>query len=136
VSESLGAILGAARISKGWSLRKAERATGIPNAHISQIETGTIVAPGIAVLVKLAKAYGLPMRQLTEAAGHGEDWDMVAEVSEAEIRADEREKIAQLADENGATYQTCPCDPARGIGDPSHTGGSPAPFADLIREQP
>jgi hypothetical protein len=53
------------------------------------------------------------------------------------VRADERSRIALLAQEYGATYPTCPCQPERGIGDQSHIGGSPAPFADLIRgDQP
>jgi hypothetical protein len=43
----------------------------------------------------------------------------------------ERERCAQLADEVGATYRDCPCDPERGIGDFSH---KPSPFADLIRQ--
>lgn len=49
----------------------------------------------------------------------------------ASAAAAERERVARLAEEHGATYSDCPCDPARGIGDPSH---GPVPFADLIRE--
>jgi transcriptional regulator with XRE-family HTH domain len=48
-----------ARRQLGWSLRAAERASGVPNAHISQIETGAIVNPGPSVIAKLAEAYGL-----------------------------------------------------------------------------
>jgi|SRR5216684_3872067 len=65
----LGEIIRDARVRLGWSLRVAERATGVPNAHISQIETGKIECPDIPVLAKLAKAYGLPLRGLAEAAG-------------------------------------------------------------------
>ena len=56
----LGNQLAGARERLGWSLRTAERASGVHNAHISQIETGTIDQPGPAVIAKLAKAYGLP----------------------------------------------------------------------------
>jgi hypothetical protein len=42
----------------------------------------------------------------------------------------ERERIARLAGEYGAVYPTCPCGPGSG----EHPDGSPAPFADLIRE--
>lgn len=47
------------------------------------------------------------------------------------FRAEERERIAKLAEEHEAAYPTCPCRP--GSGDPAHADGSPAPFADLIR---
>jgi HTH-type transcriptional regulator, competence development regulator len=50
-----------ARQSLGWSLRDAERVSGVPNAHISQIETGKIRRPGLPVLAKLAAAYGRPV---------------------------------------------------------------------------
>ena len=45
----------------GWSLREAERRTGIPNAHISQIETGAIRSPELATLAPLAAAYGFSL---------------------------------------------------------------------------
>jgi transcriptional regulator with XRE-family HTH domain len=55
----LATTLTQARKRLGWSLRTAERASGVPNAHISQIETGAIAQPGFTVIAKLAKAYGL-----------------------------------------------------------------------------
>ena len=70
VTETLAAILSGARSRLGWSLRDAERATGVPNAHLSQIETGKIERPAVAVLARLASAYGLPVAELAEAAGH------------------------------------------------------------------
>jgi len=42
----LAVQLVAARKQLGWSLRTAERASGVPSAHISQIETGTIAKTG------------------------------------------------------------------------------------------
>jgi transcriptional regulator with XRE-family HTH domain len=139
VTDTLGVILSGARLRHGWTLRDAERETGIANAHISQMETGKITAPGIVHLVKLARAYGLPLRRLLEAAGQGGDWALVAEASEAEIRAGERERIALLAEEHEARYDvTKPC----GCGRISPRTGRPCtvvlkgglPFADLIRK--
>ena len=53
----------------GWSLREAERRTGVPNAHISQIETGAIKSPELATLAPLAAAYRLSLDELaTEEA--------------------------------------------------------------------
>lgn len=71
VAFHLGASLAAARKDRGWSLREAERRSGVPNAHISQIETGAIERPGIAILVRLAEAYGIPEADLLAAAGWG-----------------------------------------------------------------
>jgi transcriptional regulator with XRE-family HTH domain len=70
VADPLGVMLSGARSRLGWSLRDAERATGVPNAHLSQIETGKIERPSVAVLARLAKAYGIPAERLAEAAGH------------------------------------------------------------------
>ena len=65
-----GARLQAARKEHGWSLREAERRSGVPNAHISQIETGGIRQPGTAVLIRLATAYEIPLAELLALAGH------------------------------------------------------------------
>jgi transcriptional regulator with XRE-family HTH domain len=142
MADTLGAILSGARVRRGWSLRDAERETGIANAHISQMETGKITAPGIVHMVKLARAYRLPLRGLLEAAGQGGDWALVTEVSEAEIRTDERERVAQLAEAYEARYDlTKPCGCGRirpRTGRPCTVvlkGGAGLPFADLIREQ-
>lgn len=124
---ALGPALAAARLRRGWTLRDVERETGLPNAHISQLETGAIKAPGITVLVKLAKAYGLPLRPLLELAGQGADWSLVTETTEAEIRADERERIAQLAEQVDAFYDA-PC--PDGVEGCVHQD---SPFADRIR---
>ena len=56
-----GPELREARQHLGWSLRVAERVSGVPNAHINQIETGKIKHPGLPVLAKLAAAYGKPI---------------------------------------------------------------------------
>ena len=70
MTETLAALLSGARSRLGWSLRDAERATGVPNAHLSQLETGKIKRPAVAILADLAEAYELPVERLAEAAGH------------------------------------------------------------------
>jgi transcriptional regulator with XRE-family HTH domain len=66
----LGDKLAAARAHQGWSLREAEKRTGVPNAHLSQLETGTIRRPGLETLLPLAAAYGIPVDELAALAGH------------------------------------------------------------------
>lgn len=63
----VGTVLAAARKERGWSLREAERRSGVPNAHISQIETGAIKSPELATLHPLAKAYGIQLADLVPA---------------------------------------------------------------------
>jgi HTH-type transcriptional regulator, competence development regulator len=69
VSE-LGGLLAHARSERGETLRQVEEATGIPNAHISQIEKGHIETPSPNVLWALAAHYGLDFTKLMELAGH------------------------------------------------------------------
>jgi transcriptional regulator with XRE-family HTH domain len=66
----LGAALREARERRGLSLREVERRTGIRNAHLSQLETGTIVRPEMALLWDLAEAYELDFSELLRLAGH------------------------------------------------------------------
>ncbi|HWK29194.1 MAG TPA: helix-turn-helix transcriptional regulator [Solirubrobacter sp.] len=60
-----------ARRRHGLSLRDVERRTGIRNAHLSQLETGTIVKPEMALLWELAELYGLDFGELLGLAGYG-----------------------------------------------------------------
>ena len=65
----LGSRLKTARKDLGWSLRKAEERSGVPNAHISQVETGAIRQPGMTVLARLAVAYRMPLPELLALSG-------------------------------------------------------------------
>lgn len=67
---SLARVLAAARRDLGLSLREVERRTGIRNAHLSQIETGTIARPEMALLWELSIAYGLDFARLLSLAGY------------------------------------------------------------------
>ena len=66
----LGELLQKGRKKKGWSLRDVERETGIRNAHLSQIEQGTIERPDPNILWSLSALYDLDFRRLLRLAGH------------------------------------------------------------------
>jgi transcriptional regulator with XRE-family HTH domain len=68
----LGPRLKSARKERKWTLREAERRSGVPNAHISQVETGAIRRPGLTVLIRLGAAYDLPLAELLSLAGHAD----------------------------------------------------------------
>jgi transcriptional regulator with XRE-family HTH domain len=67
---TLAGILREARHDRAMSLRDVERATGISNAHLSQLETGTIERPDVALLWDLATLYDLEFDELAVLAGH------------------------------------------------------------------
>ncbi len=65
----VGRQLEQARKSLGWSLRQAERESGVSNSYISQIERGQ-VEPSPEVLRRLGETYRVPFAVLMEAAGY------------------------------------------------------------------
>jgi transcriptional regulator with XRE-family HTH domain len=67
---NLGAYLRSARDQRGLSLRAVERATGISNPYLSQIESGKIRKPSPTVLHKLAELYNVPYADLMTLAGY------------------------------------------------------------------
>jgi transcriptional regulator with XRE-family HTH domain len=67
---TLAKTLSQARGERGLSLRDVERATGIRSAHLSQIETGRIARPEMALLWELAALYGLDFGALLAQAGY------------------------------------------------------------------
>lgn len=76
VAAELGPRLKAARKALGWTLRQAEKHSGVPNAHISQLETGTILHPGTSPLIRLSAAYGVPLAELVALAGRADFGDI------------------------------------------------------------
>lgn len=66
----MGSTIREARVAKGLSLRGLEQATGIPNAHLSQIETGKIEQPSMALLYVISEELGLDYKALLRLAGH------------------------------------------------------------------
>ena len=72
MAKTLGQVLADARNKKGLSLRDVEKATGINNGHLSQIEKGNITKPAAGILWQLANVYELDfshLMQLGEKAG-------------------------------------------------------------------
>ena len=67
---SLGQAIKEARNAKALSLRGLEDLTGIPNAHLSQIENGKIEQPSMARLFVIARALDLEYSSLLKLAGH------------------------------------------------------------------
>lgn len=84
----LGAILKRARVHQGLSLRDVERRTGVPNAHLSQIERSVIRKPDPAIIFELASTYGLDFALLAEWAGYlGKGHDSSSGMLDALVRA-------------------------------------------------
>jgi transcriptional regulator with XRE-family HTH domain len=68
--QSLGAFLRAARERQSLTLRAVERAAGVSNAYLSQLESGKIRQPSPLVLHKLAELYQIPYSLMLERAGY------------------------------------------------------------------
>ncbi len=62
----LSEMIALARDVKGLSLRDLEKATGISNALLSQIETGKVREPSWRNMVKIAKALDLDLDRLAK----------------------------------------------------------------------
>lgn len=67
MSKGLGDYLALCREIKGLSLRDVEKATGISNASLSQLETGKH-EPTFSKVVKLADLYGVRLERLAKEA--------------------------------------------------------------------
>lgn len=70
MAKGLGDVLKGAREKRDLSLRQVEAATGIRNAHLSQVENGTIARPEMAMLWELAAQYDLDYGDLLRLAGY------------------------------------------------------------------
>lgn len=68
--KELGEVLKSTRITRGWTLRKAEEMTGVTNGYLSLLEQGTIKEPSPSILMKLSKAYSIEYVELMELAGY------------------------------------------------------------------
>lgn len=60
---NLGELIAVARECKGWTLRDLEKASGVSNPLISQIETGKVRDPGFTTVVRLMDALGLSLER-------------------------------------------------------------------------
>jgi len=68
--KNLGVFLRGGRKRRSLTLRAVERATGVSNAYLSQLESGKIRQPSPLVLHKLAELYEIPYTLLLEQAGY------------------------------------------------------------------
>ncbi len=68
--ERLGVLIKEARTGKGLTLRELEALVGVSNAHLSQLETGAISQPSMALLYAVAEALELDYAMLLSLAGH------------------------------------------------------------------
>lgn len=64
---TLGELIAVARECKGWTLRDLEKASGVSNPLISQIETGKVRDPGFTTVVRLVDALGLSLDRAATA---------------------------------------------------------------------
>ncbi len=70
VASDLSQFLRHGRTSKGLTLRAVERATGISNAYLSQLESSKILKPSPGVLHKLCELYGTSYSTAMRHAGY------------------------------------------------------------------
>lgn len=67
---TIGGELRRLRLLKSETLREVEKATGVSNAYLSQIETDKINEPSPRILQKLAAHYEASYEELMETAGY------------------------------------------------------------------
>ena len=70
MSRNLAEQLKKLRRLHGASLRDVQKATGISNAYLSQLERGKASNPSPAKLYRLAEYYDVPYESLMRAAGY------------------------------------------------------------------
>ena len=66
----LGNAIRQARVAKGLSLRTLEAKVGVSNAHLSQLETGKIERPSMALLFSISETLELDYAALLRLAGY------------------------------------------------------------------
>jgi transcriptional regulator with XRE-family HTH domain len=64
----LGELIAIGRECKGWTLRDLEKASGVSNALISQIERGNVKDPGFSTTVRIIDALGISIERAAETA--------------------------------------------------------------------
>lgn len=64
----LGELIAIGRECKGWTLRDLERACGVSNALLSQIETSKVKDPGFSTVVRITDALGISLERAAKTA--------------------------------------------------------------------
>jgi transcriptional regulator with XRE-family HTH domain len=62
----LGAIVRRLRRERDWTQEQLGRRAGLQQAYISQVESGVRVNPSARIVMKLARALGVPVTKLLE----------------------------------------------------------------------
>ena len=81
---NFGLYLRELRTNRKLSLHDVEKACGVSNPYLSQLERGDRPSPSPEILKKLARAYQIPVRELFLKAGY---------LDEPEVTATEEERI-------------------------------------------
>jgi len=74
----LGERIQQARLERGMSLRELEAQVGVSNAHLSQLETGKMAKPSLALLYAVANALDIEYAELLRLAQHVDPTDASA----------------------------------------------------------
>jgi len=69
-THSLAEFLKTIRKNRGFSLRAVEKATGISNAYLSQLESGKVQQPSPIKLNKICHVYKISYTEVMELAGY------------------------------------------------------------------
>jgi transcriptional regulator with XRE-family HTH domain len=64
----LGELIAIGRECKGWTLRDLEKACGVSNALLSQIERGRVKDPGFSTVVRITDALGISIERAAATA--------------------------------------------------------------------
>lgn len=91
---------------RGYSLRQVEKATGVSNAYLSQLERGDAAKPSPEKLARLAKFYDVSYEQLMVLAGYlgstvaalTEQGQRAALIGTARPKAEKKERTGILKD--------------------------------------
>lgn len=94
---TLGTFVRTARDQKQLSLRAVEKATGISNAYLSQIESGKIKQPSPNILHKLCELYEISYSNVMHLAGY----PVPTEETETEQRDALTPTIGPITEEEG-----------------------------------
>jgi transcriptional regulator with XRE-family HTH domain len=64
----LGELIAIGRECKGWTIRDLEKASGVSNPLISQIETHKVRNPGFSTVVRIIDALGISIERAAATA--------------------------------------------------------------------
>lgn len=88
-----------ARKLSNLSLRDVEKATGVSNAYVSQLENNKIRKPSPFILRKLSQLYGIDHESLMEQAGYinpkGGQKTMFTTFLDQKLSPEEEEKVLE-----------------------------------------